>query len=71
MKTCLIIRINSLIAIIIIIIYGTCFKFSLIATLVFYLDFIIYCRAYNVFGTLWWVSFLSKFVAGALELGNK
>ena len=30
-----------------------------------------YGRAHNVFGTLWWMSFLAKFVAGGLEFGKK
>ena len=41
----------------------------LIAVLIYYLDFKIYRRAHNVFGTLWRVSFLSKF--NCLELGGK
>ena len=39
---------------------GTWFKFYLIAVLICYLYFIIYRRAHNVFGTLWWcLSWLS------------
>ena len=48
-----------------------CFKFCLIAVLICYLYFIIYFRRHNVFGRLWRVSFLARFVAGCLELGKK
>ena len=37
---------------------GTCFKIYLVAVLICYLYFIIYCRAHNIFGTLWRVLFL-------------
>ena len=46
-------------------------RFDLFAVLICYLNFIMYRRAHNVFGTLWRVSFLDKFVAGGLELGEK
>ena len=48
----------------------TCFKFYIIAVLI-YFYFILYRRAYNVFGTLRRVFFMAKFVAGGLEFGTK
>ena len=50
---------------------GTCFKFYLIAVLICYLYFIINHGAHNILGTLWWMSFLARFVAGGLEIGKK
>ena len=49
---------------------GTCFKFYLIAVLI-YLYFIIYHRAHNVFGTLWRVFRLVKSVAAGLKFVKK
>ena len=50
---------------------GTCFKFYLIAVLICYLYFIINHEAHNILGTLWWMSFLTRFDAGGLEIGKK
>ena len=50
---------------------GTYFEFYLIVVLLCYLYFITYCKMHNVFGTLWWVSFLGWNFAGDLELGKK
>ena len=50
---------------------GACFKYYLIAVLIYYRYPTIYRRAHNVFGTLWRVSFLAKFVDGGLELGKR
>ena len=57
----------------------TCFKFyffnlydfCLIAVLICYLYFVMYCRARNVFGTQWRIYFWAKFVVCCLELGVK
>ena len=57
---------------------GKCFKlyfvnlYKLYSIAVFiYLHFVTYSTVHNVFRTLWQVSFLVKFVACGLELGEK
>ena len=49
----------------------SCFNFYFIAVLIYYLYFIIYRRAHNVFGTLLWESFLVEFVVAGFELVKK
>ena len=58
---------------------GKCFKLYFvnlyklysIAAFICYLHFVTYSTVHNVFRTLWQVSFLVKFVACGLELGEK
>ena len=58
---------------------GKCFKLYFvnlyklysIAVFICYLHFVTYSTVHNVFRTLWQVSFLVKFVACGLELGEK
>ena len=47
------------------------YEFYLIAVFICYPYFTMYFRVHYVFGTLWLVSFLIKFVVGVLEPGEK